>query len=72
MTVRYEMPDRALELAQKHGLKVMIDTYARNDQPQPRTSESMKNRNKSVRTLSDEYMRDPAAPWAGHSAIGKG
>jgi hypothetical protein len=33
MSWRYELPDRALELARKHGLKVMIDTYTPNDKP---------------------------------------
>jgi hypothetical protein len=33
MSVRYKLPDNALALAQKHGLKVMIDTYTPNDQP---------------------------------------
>ncbi|NCO37262.1 MAG: hypothetical protein COZ06_26760 [Armatimonadetes bacterium CG_4_10_14_3_um_filter_66_18] len=33
MHPRYDLPARALELAQKHGLKVMIDTYTPNDKP---------------------------------------
>ena len=33
MSPRYVMPDKALELAQKHGLRVMIDTYTPHDKP---------------------------------------
>jgi hypothetical protein len=33
MHPRYDLPDRALELARKHGLRVMIDTYTPNDKP---------------------------------------
>ena len=33
MSPRYPLPDAALDLAQKHGLKVMVDTYTPNDKP---------------------------------------
>ena len=33
MSPRYELPDESLRLAEKHGLKVMIDTYTPNDKP---------------------------------------
>ena len=33
MGPRHRLPDGALALAQKHGLKVMVDTYAPNDKP---------------------------------------
>jgi len=33
MGPRYPLPDKALELARKHGLMVMIDTYTPNDRP---------------------------------------
>lgn len=33
MSPRYSLPDRALELAQKHGLGLMVDTYTPNDKP---------------------------------------
>ena len=33
MSPRYSLPDRALELAQKHGLKLLVDTYIPNDKP---------------------------------------
>lgn len=33
MSPRYSLPDHALDLAQRHGLRVMIDTYTPNDKP---------------------------------------
>ena len=33
MSVRYKLPDNALALAQKHGLKLLVDTYTPNDKP---------------------------------------
>ena len=33
MSPRYELPQTSLDLARKHGLKVMIDTYTPNDKP---------------------------------------
>ena len=33
MSPRYSLPDKALELAQKYGLRVMIDTYTPHDKP---------------------------------------
>jgi len=33
MSVRYKLPDNALDLARKHGLKVLVDTYTPNDKP---------------------------------------
>ncbi|MDP2896760.1 MAG: hypothetical protein Q8Q12_09405 [bacterium] len=33
MSPRYALPDNALDLAQEHGLKVLIDTYTPNDKP---------------------------------------
>ena len=33
MSPRYSMPGECLDIAARHGLKVMVDTYARNGEP---------------------------------------
>ena len=62
MSPRYALPGKSLDLAQKHGLKVMIDTYTPNAQPWGGTAGPHRPQEAVVALLSDRHQ----LPLRGH------